>query len=167
MAKNFGKFLLGTAIVSAAVAGGVAYFHKCRKNDESLDDDFDDFQDEFDDEDLDEEPAPSREYVTIPKEPKPEEPTADKKQDSAEEPASDECQSSDEEPASEEKTDFCEKPEFDVGIEKPKENVIEAEEDKDADVSAAETENAADDKATAMEDDSEDNPVVNDKSSAE
>lgn len=52
MAKKFGKFLLGTAVVGAAVAGGIAYINKYKKDMEKLDDDFDDFEDEFDDDDL-------------------------------------------------------------------------------------------------------------------
>ena len=52
MAKKFGKFLLGTAVIGAAVAGGIAYINKYKKDMEKLDDDFDDFEDEFDDDDL-------------------------------------------------------------------------------------------------------------------
>lgn len=76
MAKNLGKFLLGAAIAGAAIAGGIAYFNKCNQTDDTWEDDFDDFEDDLEEdleEDLDEneESDPvTREYVTIPKDPK-------------------------------------------------------------------------------------------------
>lgn len=72
MAKNVGKFLLGTAVVGIAIAGGIAYLNKCKETDDTWDDDFEDFDDDFE-EDLDDDDSNqtvTREYVTIPKEPK-------------------------------------------------------------------------------------------------
>lgn len=77
MSKRASKLFFGAALVGAAVAGGIAYLNKCKKENDSLDDDFDDFQDDFEDEDLEEEEgtpvSSSREYVTIPTEEKSEE----------------------------------------------------------------------------------------------
>lgn len=73
MAKKFSKFLAGTALLGAAVLGGIAYYKKSRNDSSSLDDDFDDFQDEFEDDDeendtlKDDFSSVDRGYVTLPK----------------------------------------------------------------------------------------------------
>ncbi|RDU22468.1 hypothetical protein [Anaerosacchariphilus polymeriproducens] len=64
MAKKFLKFLAFAAMVSAAVAVGIALYKKYTEKD-SWDDDFDDFDDDFEDEDLEMENIKSREYVPI------------------------------------------------------------------------------------------------------
>ena len=49
--KTFGKFLLCSALVGSAVAGGIALYNKFKSE---KDDDFLDFDDDFDDDDFDE-----------------------------------------------------------------------------------------------------------------
>lgn len=85
MAKKFGKFLLGTAAIGAAVAGGIAYINKYKKDMEKLDDDFEDFEDEFDDDDLyfddddkEETDEQTREYVPLHRQEEPAEETPNK-----------------------------------------------------------------------------------------
>lgn len=68
---KWSKLLVGTAVIGATIAGGIAYFKKHKKSDECLDDDFDDFDDDFDkDSDFDDVVTfhkSEREYVSIPK----------------------------------------------------------------------------------------------------
>ncbi len=72
MAKKLGKFLAFTAIVGAAVAGGVALFKKYKETSDDFDDDFsdfddDDFDDDFSDEDdeADDSESSDRGYTPI------------------------------------------------------------------------------------------------------
>ena len=78
MAKKFGKFLWGVLIVGAVIAGGIAFFNKCKNKNETSDSNPDEFGDEFaeeftvDFEDAADEDTTqvinNREYVTIPTE---------------------------------------------------------------------------------------------------
>ena len=62
--KSFGKFLALAAVVGTAAAA-VSYFVRYRSFSRELDEDFHDFEGE--DDAFDEEPAPHRNYVTLPK----------------------------------------------------------------------------------------------------
>lgn len=73
MAKKLGKFLVCSALIGTAVAGGVALYNKFKASNDDFDDDsfdFDDFDDDFDDEadiaSVKEESE--RGYVSIPRE---------------------------------------------------------------------------------------------------
>ena len=63
--KKLLKFIGSVAVISAAVAGGVALYKKFFAPEEDFSDLDDDFDDEFDEEDLDEDPSTGREYVSL------------------------------------------------------------------------------------------------------
>lgn len=67
---KWSNILSATAILGAAVAGGMILYKKYKSYQETFNDDFDDFEDDFDDEDLDfkdedSSVSPKREYVPI------------------------------------------------------------------------------------------------------
>lgn len=67
---KWSNILSATAILGAAVAGGMILYKKYKSYQDTLNDDFDDFEDDFDDGDLDFEDEissapPKREYVPI------------------------------------------------------------------------------------------------------
>lgn len=64
MAKKFSKTLIWTAILGAAVVGGITYYQNYKKS--LTDDDFDDFDDDLENDYSPKEPdASSREYVSL------------------------------------------------------------------------------------------------------
>lgn len=63
--KKLLKFVGSVAVISAAVAGGVALYKKFFAPDEDFSDLDDDFDDEFEDEDLDDDSTAGREYVSL------------------------------------------------------------------------------------------------------
>lgn len=67
---KWSNILSATAILGAAVAGGMILYKKYKSYQDTFNDDFDDFEDDFDDGDLDFEDEissapPKREYVPI------------------------------------------------------------------------------------------------------
>lgn len=63
---SFKKFLAGTAITAAAVAGGIAVYKKLQENKSNADDDFDDFEDDDFDDDFDDLEIENRNYTVLP-----------------------------------------------------------------------------------------------------
>lgn len=63
---NFKKFLAGTLVTAAAVAGGIAVYKKVQENKSKEDDDFDDFEDDDFDDDFDDLEIENRNYTSLP-----------------------------------------------------------------------------------------------------
>lgn len=69
MSKKFGKFLVCSALIGSAVAGGIALYNKFKSSDDDFDDDsfdFDDFDDDFDELEEEDSKEDARGYVSIP-----------------------------------------------------------------------------------------------------